>query len=79
MAYDFAENEFEPEVLAASARGGSPPRKFTGIGVLDPPIQPRRPPEPIPATPTSLLLRIIAGVILLGIGVAILFFLFGIH
>ena len=76
MAYEFAENEFELDPLAASARGGSPPRKFTGIGVLDPPIQPRRPPDPIPATPASLLLRILGGVILAGIGVALFLLLF---
>lgn len=76
MAYEFTENEFELDPLAASARGGSPPGKFTGIGILDPPIPPKRPPGPIPATPSSMLLRILAGLILASIGIALLFLLF---
>jgi hypothetical protein len=79
MTYGFAENEFEPEALAASARGGIPPRKFTGIGILDPPVPPKGPPGPIPATPSSLLLRIFAGLILAGITVTLFFLIFGKH
>ena len=76
MPYDFAENEFEPETASSSARGGAPPRKLAGIGVLDPPVPPKRPPGPIPATPASLFLRILGSLLLLGLGAGILFLLF---
>jgi len=42
MPHDFAEYEPELEPQVSSARGGAPPRKFTGIGVLDPPRPPKR-------------------------------------
>ena len=77
MPYEFAENEFEPEADASAARSGGPPRKLTGIGILDPPVPPKRPPGPIPATPASLLLRVLGGLILLGLAAGILFLLFG--
>ena len=64
MPYDFAENEYELEPQASSAYGGGPPRKRAGIGVLDPPFPPKRPPGPIPTFPTSLLFRIFAGLLL---------------
>ena len=76
MPYEFAENEFELEPASSSARSGGPPRKLTGIGILDPPVPPKRPPGPIPAAPTSLLLRILGGLILLGIAAGILALLF---
>ncbi len=76
MPYDFAENEFELDPQASSARGGGPPRKRTGIGVLDPPVPPKRPPGPIPTVPSSLLFRIFAGLLLAGLAVTILFLLF---
>lgn len=69
MPYEFAENEFELEPASSSARSGGPPRKFTGIGILDPP-------GPIPATPASLVLRLLSGLLLLGLAAAILFWLF---
>jgi len=47
-----------------------------GIGVLDPPVPPKRPPGPIPTVPSSLLFRIFAGVLLAGLAVTILFLLF---
>jgi len=53
MPYEFAENEFEPGADASAARSGGPPRKLTGIGILDPPVPPKRSPGPIPATPAS--------------------------
>jgi hypothetical protein len=77
MPYEFAENEFELEPDTSAARSGGPPRKLTGIGILDPPIPPKRPPGPIPAAPTSLLLRVLGGLILLGLTAGILFLLFG--
>src|ERR1700730_6797093 len=33
--YDFAQSEFALDPQASAARGGGPPRKRTGIGVLD--------------------------------------------
>src|SRR5437016_13413157 len=79
VPYDFAENEFELDPQAASARGGGPPRKRTGIGVLDPPFPPKRPPGPIPAAPTSLLWRIAAALLLAGLVVMTFFVLFVVH
>jgi hypothetical protein len=76
MPYEFAENEFELEPDASSARSGGPPRKLTGRGILDPPVPPKRPPGPIPATPASFLLRVLAGLLLLGLASGILFLLF---
>lgn len=65
MPYDFAENEFELEPASSSERSGGPPRKFTGIGVLDPPVP--------PVTPASLFL---GGLLLLGLIAGILLLLF---
>ena len=79
MPYDFAENEYELDPQASSARGGSPPRKRTGIGVLDLPFPPKRPPGSIPAVPSSLLFRIFAGLLLAGIAVMTFFLLFVRH
>ena len=76
MAYEFTENDHEFEPQASSARGGGPPRKLTGAGVLDPPFPAKRPPGPIPATPSSLRFRILAGLLLAGLAAAILFLLF---
>ena len=64
MPCDFAENEDELEPQASSARGGGPPRKLTGTGVLDPPFPPKMPPGPIPTFPTSLRFRIFAALLL---------------
>jgi len=77
MAYEFTENEFELEPEAASSRGGFPPRKSTGIGVLDPPVPPKRPPGPIPAARMPLTLRILAGLLLAGLAAVLFFLLFG--
>jgi hypothetical protein len=79
VPYDFAENEYELDPQASSARGGGPPCKRTGIGVLDPPFPPKRPPGPIPAVPSSLLFRIFAGLLLAGIAVMTFFLLFVRH
>ena len=68
MPYDFAENEFELERASSSERSGGPPRKFTGIGVLDPPVP--------PVTPASLFLRVLGGLLLLGLIAGILLLLF---
>src|SRR5438552_292949 len=79
VPYDFAENEFELDPQAASARGGGPPRKRTGIGVLDPPFPPKRPPGPIPTVPSSMMFRILAGAVLAGLATALFFLLFAIR
>ena len=79
MGYNFADYEDELEPLASSARSGGPPRKHSGIGVLDPPFPPKKPPGPIPSAPTSLRFRIFSGLILVGLAAAILYLLFGIH
>src|SRR6266404_7620116 len=74
VPYDFAENEYELDPQASSVRGG-PPRKLTGTGVVDPPFPPKRPPGPIPTAPSSLLFRILAGLLLAGIAVMTFFLL----
>lgn len=76
MPYEFAENEFELAPASSSSRSGGLPRKFTGIGILDPAVPPKRPPGPIPAAPTSLFLRLLGVVLLLGLAAGILFLFF---
>ena len=76
MPYEFAENEFELDPASSPARSGGPPRKLTGVGVLDPPVPPKRPPGPIPATPSSLFFRVLGGLILAVLAAGILFLLF---
>jgi len=73
MPHEFAENEFALEPEASSARSGGPPRKRAGIGVIDPPVPPKRPPGPNAAGLVSVLLRVLGGLLLLG---GILFLLF---
>jgi hypothetical protein len=77
MPYEFTEWEPEPEPLASSAHSGAPPRKRIGVGVLDPPVPPRKPVAPIPGIPASTLLRIFAALLLAGIGVALVTMLLG--
>jgi hypothetical protein len=43
MPHEFTEWEHEPEPLASSAHSGSPPRKLTGIGTLEPTEPPKKP------------------------------------
>ena len=76
MPYEFAENEFELEPASSFARSGGPPRKLTGVDVVDPPVPPKRPPGPIPAMPASLLFRILGGLVLVALAAGILFLLF---
>jgi len=60
VPHEFAENEFALGLRASSARGGGPPRKLTGIGVLDPPVSPQEAARPhscaslLPILPSSL-------------------------
>jgi hypothetical protein len=77
VPYEFSENEFELEAAASGSLHGGPPRKLTGIGVLDPPVPPKRPPGPIPATPSSLFVRILAALILAGLTIGMFILLFG--
>ena len=79
MPYDFAEDEFELEPQACSAHGGGPPRKLSGTGVLDPPFPPKRPPGPVPSIPSSLFVRILAGLLLAGMVIATLLLLIEKH
>ena len=76
MPYEFSENEFELEPAAASGRSSKPPRKYAGVGVVDPPGPPTHPLDAIPAASASLSWRIVGAVILVGLVAGILFLLF---
>ena len=71
MPYEFTDREYEPEAQASSSRGGVPPRKITGVGVLDPPVPPRKQPGPLTPIPASRLKRIFAVIILIGVGIVL--------
>jgi hypothetical protein len=79
MPYEFTGREYEPEPQASSSRGGVPPRKTTGVGVLDPPVPPKRQPGPLTPLPASLLKRIFAVIILVGVAVAVAMLLLARH
>jgi hypothetical protein len=70
MPYEFTDREYEPEPQASSSRGGLPPRKITGVGVLDPPVPPRKQPGPLTPIPASRLKRIFAMVVLITVFIA---------
>jgi hypothetical protein len=74
MPYEFNEWEHEPQTQTSSSRGGGPPRKITGVGLLDPtvPLKRQGPLLPISA---AMLMRIFAAIILVGLLVG-LFLLF---
>jgi hypothetical protein len=76
MPYEFRQWEEELEPQPSSTRLGGPPRRSTGIGVLDPPGPPKRPPRPLAAQPASFLTRLFAGLILAGLGLFLLLLLF---
>ena len=76
MPYEFREWEEELEPQASSARIGGPPRKMSGIGVLDPPVPPRKPPGSLAALPASFLMRLLAVLILLGLAGSLYLLLF---
>jgi hypothetical protein len=72
MPYEFTEWEPEPKPEPSSSRIGGPPRKVTGIGILDPPLPPKRQ-DPLLPLAGPFLTRISAAVILIGIvGVIVL-------
>jgi len=79
MPHEFAENEYQAEPQASGGRSLGPPRKWAGIGVLDPPVPPKRPPTPTPETSAPLLFRIFAGLLLAGLAAVTLFMLFAKH
>ncbi|HKV24844.1 MAG TPA: hypothetical protein VJN93_09665 [Candidatus Acidoferrum sp.] len=76
MPYEFDEWEEDPQPQASSARSLGPPRKFTGIGVLDPPSPPSYPIGPVAALPTRFWIRLIAGVAIAVLIGSILFIFF---
>jgi hypothetical protein len=78
MPYEFTEFEPEPEPLA-SGRFSGPPRKMTGIGILDPPVPPKRSPGRIPSERTRLFWRVAAALILASIVAMTFFLLFAKH
>ena len=67
MPYEHRERDYEPETQASSSRGGNPHRKITGVGVLDPPVPPRKQPRPLGPIPASWLVRIFAVMLLIGL------------
>jgi hypothetical protein len=76
MGYEYHEREQELEPQAASSRGGLPPRKITGVGVLDPPVPPRKQPRPLGPIPASWLVRAFAVILLFGLFVSAILLLF---
>jgi hypothetical protein len=76
MAYEFSEYEYEPEPQPSSGRSAIPPRKFTGVGVLDRAVPPKKPLGPIPRIPVSTIVRIIAGTVLLAVLASMIAMLF---
>lgn len=79
MPYEFAEDAFELEPEPSSSHSGGPPRKLAGIGVLDPPVPPKGPIGPLHHLPASVWMRILAILLLAGVGIPILFLLLKIH
>ena len=76
MPYEFREWEEELAPQASSARSGGPPPKSKGIGVLDPPVPPRKPRGSPSALPESFLTRLLGGLVLAGLVIFIFFQLF---
>ncbi len=72
MPHEFTQREHEPEPQASYSHGGVPPRKIIGVGLLDPPVPPKRRPGPLLPIPASLLKRIFAVIILVGIALLVL-------
>jgi len=64
MPYEFTEWEPEPEPQASSSRAGGPPRKTTAVGILDPPVPPKRQ-NPLLPIAGSLFIRVFAAIILI--------------
>lgn len=79
MAYEFTENSYELEPQPSSAHSGGPPRKSTGIGVLDLPVPPKWPVGPLRRVPASMWMRFLGILLLAGIGISIFFLFFTTH
>jgi hypothetical protein len=77
MSYQYEEYDYEPEPQASGSRRGIPPRKITGVAVLDPPVPPKKQPRPLSPIPTARIIRVFAIVILLGILLAAVFAMLG--
>jgi hypothetical protein len=72
MPYKFAEWDEEPEAQAGSQRTGGPPRKSTGIGLLDPPGPPSKHGSPflsLPRFSNRILAALILAVLILALSV----------
>jgi hypothetical protein len=70
MPYEFTEHEYEPETQSSSSRGGYPPRKITGVGILEPSMPPRRQ-NPLFPISAPMFVRILAAIMLVAIVVGI--------
>jgi|tagenome__1003787_1003787.scaffolds.fasta_scaffold20962926_3 hypothetical protein len=74
MPYEFSEWDDEPETQTSSSRGGGPPRKITGVGLLDSAVPPKKQGPLLPISAT-MILRISAAILLVGmfVGIFLLF------
>ena len=70
MPHEFTEHEHELETQVSSSRGGHPPRKITGVGILDPSMPSRRQ-NPLLPMSAPVFVRILAAIILVTIVVGI--------
>ena len=70
MAYEFTEWDDDLEAQPSSAHSGGPPRKQTGVGVLEPSESPKKHPVKIP---WDWLLRVVAWLILVALAAGIVF------
>jgi hypothetical protein len=57
MQHQFTEYEDEPQPQSWLGRSGGPPRKHIGVGVLDPPVPPRRPTPQLATPPRPWVIR----------------------
>ena len=72
MAHEFIRREEELEPQASGGRSGVPPRKHTAVGVLDSPFPPKKPLRAIPTIPRSVVIRLFAALILVGLALVTL-------
>ena len=72
MPYSFEPEDDELEPQTSAARGAVPPRKSTGIGVLEPPGPPARPWGFLASLPLGLLLRVLVWLLLAGVAAGML-------
>jgi hypothetical protein len=71
MPHEFIRREEDLEPQAAGSRSGRPPSKRVAAGVLDPPVPPRKPLHSIPEIYPSVLFRVLAALILVGMAIAV--------